>query len=349
MSYTRTSSGYVHYSGSKYYSGSVHYPASQSGGYVNYDGTVHYEGDVQVVINVHVDTDPFDRSILHCNGSIGSLGTSVVALNAAQCKEIQDSSDKVSRSIIGGFFNLIKSEISQALASLISKINSGILLIKTHASRIREQQTLMDQDYHRLKAHYVGIFNDLDKECQRRVVALDRSAFNLGINVLKKQYVLPYLEHIGKNYTHLFDEPITQNKITNARLKGETVNIINGLHNNIIQEQVYKDNLASVLREENIDEAKSFFVPVLHAEFDDVEGTGEKKENYFSPLSASKDVIFNTVNNHFSSEKIEWNTIEKSEMDSINLSFNALLESVEDERVIEMIKKLKDASDIKVN
>jgi len=349
MSYTRRSTGYVYYSGRAHYSGSVHYPASQNGGYVSYDGTVPYEGQVQVTINVHVDTEPFDRSVLHCNGSIGGLSSSVVAMNVAQCKEIQASSEKVSKSILGGFFNLIKSEISQALASLMSKINSGILLIQTHAARIREQQALMDQDYNRLKAHYVGIFNDLDKECQRRIVSLDKSAFNLGINVLKKQYVLPYLEHVGKNYTHLFDEPITQNKITNAKLKGGAINIINSLHNNIMQERVYADNLASVLREESVDEAKSFFMPIIHAEFDDVETGDEKKENYFSQASASKDAISNTVNNHFSNTKIEWNTIEKNEMDSINLSFNALLESVEDERVIAMIKKLKEANDIKVN
>lgn len=177
MSYTRTYAARVHYEGSVYYSGSVHYPASEHGGWQSYSGTEYYSGNVPITVNIHVDTIPFDRSVSGCNRSVGALGTSVVALNAAQCNEIEESSQKVSESIIGGFFSLIKSELSQAMVSLMSKINSGIMLIKTHAERIVSQQSVMDKDYNRLKAHYIGIFNELDKECQRRIVTLDKKSF----------------------------------------------------------------------------------------------------------------------------------------------------------------------------
>lgn len=351
MSYTRTYSASAHYEGSVYYSGSVHYPASQSGGSKSYSGTVHYSGSVPINVNIHVDTHPFDRSVSGCNSSVGTLGASVVALNAAQCNEIEENSKKVSASIIGGFFNLIRSELSQAMVSLVSKINSGIMLIKTHAERIASQQTVMDKDYNRLKAHYVGIFNELDKECQRRIVTLDKKAFALGINVLKKQYIAPFLQHVGNNYTYLFEEPITKNKIATARLKVKAVNIINVLADNITQDKVYSQTLNSVLNEENRNEITPIFIPAIHVEFDDIESGEDATHNYIPSTknTNSFNTISSSIDEHFMQASDCWMLPEQSEIDKIDQAFNVLLDNVEDKRVAEMIVQLKASSKMKVN
>ena len=101
MSYSRsfTRTVAVHYSGSK----SVSYPASQNGGSmsVSYSGTAYED----VEVNIHVDTDPFDASEERCNDHVNGLTASVGVMNAAQCAAIAENADKVSQTIIDGFFN----------------------------------------------------------------------------------------------------------------------------------------------------------------------------------------------------------------------------------------------------
>ena len=351
MSYTRVVKSQVHYEGRVHYSGSVSYPASQSGGTKHYSGTEYYSGQVPITINVHVDTSPFDSSVSNCNGSLNILGSSVVAMNSSQCAQIKESSNKIASSIVGGFFNLIKSEISQALAGLISKINSSIMLIKTHAMRIIEQQKTMQQDYARLSAHYVQVFNELDKECQRRIVTLDKRAFALAINVMKKQYITPYLENVGKNFTYLLEEPFAKNKLVSARLKQKTYNIISALAQNITQDKIYSRTLLSVLRDEAIAEKCDFFLPVLHAENIDIESGKIKEVNYFAKEAGDSSInkINDAINEYFDANNIEWKEIDALQAEKISHAFNALLQEEVDERLIATIKELKSKNSMLCN
>ena len=100
MSYSRrfTRRIAVPYSGSK----SVSYPASEHGG----TKTVYYSGTAyeDVEVDVQVDTSPFDASVANCNDNVNGLTASVGAMNAAQCLAISENADKVSKTIIDGFF-----------------------------------------------------------------------------------------------------------------------------------------------------------------------------------------------------------------------------------------------------
>lgn len=100
MSYSRRFSRTV----SVHYSGTVSYPASQTGGSVSYSGTAHE----LVEVDVHVDTGAFDASVAHCNNSVSGLTASVGAMNAAQCLAIRQNADKISKSIIDGFFSTVR-------------------------------------------------------------------------------------------------------------------------------------------------------------------------------------------------------------------------------------------------
>ncbi len=344
MSYTRIVEGNVHYEGRVSYSGSVSYPASQNGGTKSYSGSQHYSGTVPIKISVHVDTKPFDSSIAYCNGNLGALGSSVVAMNAAQCAEIEKSSDRVAKSIVGGFFNLIKSEISQAMAGLMSKINSSIMLIKTHATRINEQKDTMQKDYSRLSSHYIRLFSELDKECQRRIVALDKRAFAIAINVMRKQYIKPHLEHIGTNFTHFIEEPFAENKIESAKLKQKARDIISNLEQQILQNSVYSNKLSSILRDEKKEESEIFFLPVLYAEYINIESGRLESSNYTTKdtCPSAFEKIDGAVGQYFKAKKIDWRLdIDPKEEETIGLKFNSLLQEIEDERIIEKIKELK--------
>ena len=89
MSYTRQ----VRKTIAVHYSGTVSYGPSQNGGTASYSGTAYED----VVVNVEVDTTPFDASTHRCGGQVDLLTGSVAATEAAQVASIKENSRKAGR------------------------------------------------------------------------------------------------------------------------------------------------------------------------------------------------------------------------------------------------------------
>lgn len=161
----------VHYSGRVSYSGSV--DGKPYSGSVPYSGTA-YE-DVQV--NIDVETTPFDNSVANCNNSVNVLTGAVVATETAQIVSIDSNAKKVGSTIVEGFFKTIRSEISQQIAELSSRLDSHLAHLHSMAKRCVEKQTQMQGDYQRISSRYLKIFEDLDNELSNRIYELDKPAF----------------------------------------------------------------------------------------------------------------------------------------------------------------------------
>lgn len=169
MSYTRTFHKTVHI----HYSGSVSYPASKSG------GTVHYSGSASenVTVNINVDTNSFDSSVDNCNSNVRILTGAVVATEAAQIKQISDSATKIGQTIIQGFFKTVSSEISQQIMELTSRIDAQLIHLQGLAERCVEKKEQMKRDSDRIIARYEKIFEELNKELENRIYAIDENVF----------------------------------------------------------------------------------------------------------------------------------------------------------------------------
>lgn len=168
MSYTRTFSKVI----SVPYSG---YVTAKDGSSVHYSGTEHET----VHVTVHVDTSDFDSSVGNCGSSVDLLTGSVVATESAQAASIKESSQKISRTLISGFFKTVRSELGQQIAQLKSQTEATLLHLNKMAQRCREKHTQMETDYNRLVERYSKVFSDLNKELEIRVFELDRQAFKL--------------------------------------------------------------------------------------------------------------------------------------------------------------------------
>ena len=179
MSYNRRFSRTiaVHYSGSETFS----YPASQSGG----TKTVHYSGTAyeDVEVDIHVDTTPFDASVSDCNNDVNGLTASVGAMNAAQCMAIEKNTDKISKTIIDGFFHTVKTDLSTQKLELEQTIEARLILLRQQAAFLREKQQTMSEDYARTTARYQKIFSDLNNELSVRIREIDKPVFNFVENV----------------------------------------------------------------------------------------------------------------------------------------------------------------------
>lgn len=156
-----------------HYSGSVSYPASQNGGSVSYSGTAYED----VTVNIDVATEPFEHSVARCNNQVGTLTGAVVATEAAQVASIRENARKVGQTIIDGFFKTVRSEISQQISELSSRINATLVHLHELAKRCVDKQRQMEVDYNRISARYLKIFDELNSELKNRIFELDRPAF----------------------------------------------------------------------------------------------------------------------------------------------------------------------------
>lgn len=278
MSYSRTMTGSVAW----HTSGSVHYPASETGGSVGYSAS----GSVPVTITVKVDTRPFDASVAGCNAQVAALGTSVVAMNAAQCKAIEESSAAVSKHIIGGFFSLVRSELSQNMAALFAKLNSGVMLVMESTKSLVKQRDIMKRDYERALARYSKVFNDLDEECRRRVEELDKSAYRLS-QTAKGQKDFD-TQNASNAFVYANDGAASNSLLFGAYIKSKTDIIINDLARRVTQQASYMAQIQSLLRDEKALDKSEVFIPVLYTQCLSMEDKTQTDENCFTTETAKQ-------------------------------------------------------------
>lgn len=169
MSYTRQ----VRKTIEVHYHGTVSYPASQNGGSVSYSGTAYED----VVVNVNVDTSPFDASSADCRTTVDGLTASVTATEAAQVASIKSNSRRVGQTLIDGFFKTVRSEISQQINELKNNVEATLLKLQSDARRCSDMQHQMEVDYNRKCNQYIHIFNELDNELRNRIQSLDQPTF----------------------------------------------------------------------------------------------------------------------------------------------------------------------------
>lgn len=211
MSYTRRFSKSV----PVHYSGSVSYPASKTGGSVSYSGTV-YE-DVEVVIDV--DTTPFDSSVASCNNSVNGLTASVSAMNAAQCLAISENADKVSKTIIDGFFHSVRTDLSTQRAELEQTISARLLLLQQQAASLRQKRLDMEEHYSRTSARYHKTFEELNKELAARIHALDEHVFRLVKTVGEQSDRMLHTDLVQTAVTLNKENGIAQSRVNMATVK----------------------------------------------------------------------------------------------------------------------------------
>lgn len=174
MSYSREYNETIIVTGSKAIE--VSYPASQNGG--SKWVTIDFREDVPVNVNIHVDTENFEKSIKSCNTDVDLLTGSVAATNAAQVTAIKKNSQKVASTVVSGFFGYIRSEISQQVSELAKSIEAQLMHLKELSQSCLSKKKQMEVDYQRISSRYHKIFDDLNHELSNRIHELDKSTFS---------------------------------------------------------------------------------------------------------------------------------------------------------------------------
>ncbi len=344
MSYSKTYNGSVAYSGSVSYTYS--YPASEHGG--SGSGTAHYSGQVPVSVNLYVDTDPFDSSVADCSHSVRTLNGAVVAMNSSQVASIAKSANEVSSHIISGFFNMIGSELSQNMAALAAKFKAVFELLTTKSSTLEKQQVVMQDDYSRISDRYNKVFQNLDEELEKRVVALDKNVFEISKRVQGEQLHSEASKKVTQFLIGVNEDEIVQQQLIIANAKACVLQAMDGLAQNVVQENAYSNKVNSIITEKNCNSGEDNYIPVIYTESSSLNSDMVDYNCVSNPKSSdSIQKINETVKSYFVSNYSNTNT--EYETKQINEAFSVIAErefqNLTDEksrRVYEVLTKLKE-------
>lgn len=314
MSYRRSYTGYVHYSGT------VSYPASQNG------GSVSYSGSEPVYITIDVDTNAFDASVGHCNNAVNALTGAVVATEAAQVESKRQASKQIASTIVKGFFDYVGADLSQKIKELSSKCESLFIALMGHKDNCLSKSKQMQDDYNRISKRYSKIFEDLDKETVSRIEVLDKPTFQfaesaqnlvdrnsntelLGISTIsaneniKLETVLS-CSHVKQQASVLLDK-------ANCYLQG-TYRLANSVRDMLDDSQAENDILLPVMFVESVKNIENKETRII--------GT----DDCFTP---SGDAVDSTLRSKFMSKDVEWGNMNSNDFDKVISYLNAEVQS----------------------
>ena len=331
MSYRRSYTGYVHYSGT------VSYPASQNGGSVSYSGTE------PVYITIDVDTDVFDASVGHCNDAVNALTGAVVATEAAQVESKRRASKQIASSIVKGFFEYVGADLSQKIKELASKCESLFFALMGHKENCLSKSKQMQDDYNRISKRYSKIFEDLDKETVSRIEVLDRPTFQfaetaqnlidrnsntelLGISTISANESIK-LETV-LSCSHVKQQASILLAKANNYLQG-TYRLANSVRDMLDESQVEEEILLPVM----------FVESVINSENKETKIIGTDEE--FTPSGESID---SQLRSKFMSKDFEWDNMKSEDYEKEISYLNADVQSgqMEDRTLKTMLGLLND-------
>ena len=291
-------------------SGSLSYPASQNGGTVTYNDYVH--------VNLYVDTSPFDASAAHCRNQIDCLTASMVQATVEMCNTRKQTARMISRSILGGFFKMIRSEISQQMTMLAAKLPMLLKNLQTRAEQCVDKKGQMRNDFQRITVRYSEIFNKLDENLVVSLKQLDLPLYKLSDKI--SVFVFADLLDVGVSFSTLGNMELTQTdvQITVAAIKKTALSLIHNVQRNLEYSKTLNTTINYMLYDEPLSSNKTVFTPIVLIEGDNVVNAGQAYRNVlvseqFPQKDQIKDYVFNlneeVLNRH--PDEFQKNSIEQ--------------------------------------
>jgi len=347
MSYTRSYSETVYKVVSERVS--YDYPASENGG----SGSVYVEIEaaIPVEVNIHVETNPFDNSVQHCDNNVNMLTPAVVAAESAEIISKELNAKKVANTIIGGFFSYIRSEISQQIAELTQNIEAQTMHLTElmHACTSKTKQ--MEGDFNRISSRYVKIFDDLNHELSNRIIEMDKPTF-----IFKKETdnqkirtsdndLINTIAIFGKESGDLHA------KIGSSIAKKRAFDTIIQTKSFLWQQKTLSSTIQQSMLNQNME--SSLYSPVCFIETQDM-GNQINKKIYSTPFlsgltgqSQQKKIL-----EMFASQQLVWVKLKPIDQQNIRLYFNTELNTkspatdLHSERVRGMIQKIANINSV---
>lgn len=131
-------------------------------------------------IHCNVDTEPMARSINSVSHNVTGTTAAVVAMKAAVVAAETEGADHVCEKVNKGFYTLIRSQISQKIATLKSEVDSHLMRLNQQRKQLTAIRQRMERDYNMISARYLKTFTTINKNLEQRVSELDKPVLDLA-------------------------------------------------------------------------------------------------------------------------------------------------------------------------
>lgn len=253
----------------------------------------------EVNVQIDVDTAPFDASVANCNDNVNGLTASVGAMNAAQCLSIKENTDKISQSLIDGFFNTVRTDLSAQTAELEQAIEARLLLLRQQASTLKEKQKAMEADYARTTARYQKIFTDLNNELSVRIHEIDQPVFNFVKEIDTQSDRMLHTDMVQTAITMSKENSILQAQISSAMVKNHALEAMGKAQNFLTSKAISERTIQETTIEGSGDDA--YLIPVCYMRTESEKQQTEQKcliPDYYSQQGNLKERLCATLDEY---------------------------------------------------
>lgn len=221
-------------------------------------------------VNVIVDTEPFDASVIHCTGRISNL----IQVTGDAAAKIVDakvaSTNNISNSLVKGFASLYLNEIRQRIVELAAKVPAKMQELKALVASCLEKHDQMTKDYERISERYAKLFNSLDQNLQAALLELDRPVFTITSAVNEVVFSENVFGPVVSEGMYAGGEQITDAAILQvASLKKNALNIISVTARNIGYNNELDSKISKIVTDDYDQVARKLYMPAVVMTTDD--------------------------------------------------------------------------------
>lgn len=215
--------------------------------------------------NFTVDTNPMADSIDGVANHVDGTTAAVIAMQTAVVIAEQKGAEKICNNVNFGFYSLIRSQISQKIATHKSKADAKIMELQQQSVSLIAIKSRMEKDYQMLASRYTKLFEGLNKALRARIFELDKPTTNF---VLKD--VLPTANRTkrlsGSSSTTQVESIASSQMISVSNTKYNAMKNISSMQDFIYSSENQKSLIGSILNKESVTKPTEKDIPVLISE-----------------------------------------------------------------------------------
>jgi hypothetical protein len=280
------------------------------------------------------------EEISQVSNHVKGTTAAVVSMANAVVMAEEAAAEHVCTNVNRGFYNLMRSQISQKIAKLQSEVDSHLMKLNQLKKNLLAIKNRMERDYGMTSFRYLKLFNGLNANLKQRVFELDRPVINFAIKDV---------EQISNRTKYLTATvPVSQleslamsQKIVISNVKYRGFNVINSMKNFLSDMTEQKKLTDRILLETCKVENTTICIPVIISEINHDKYDSKSFEIAVSDVELSnstKSAIKNTVFTKI--ENLEWQAANEIEP-NVQIEFHKLLSAHSSpQRVKEMADKL---------
>lgn len=293
--------------------------------------------------NFTVDTKPMADSIDGVANHVDGTTAAVIAMQTAVVIAEQKGAEKICNNVNFGFYSLIRSQISQKIATHKSKADAKIMELQQQSVSLIGIKSRMEKDYQMLASRYTKLFEGLNKALRARIFELDKPTINF---VLKD--VLPTANRTkrlsGSTSTTQVESIASSQMISVSNTKYNAMRNISSMQDFIYSSENQKCLIGSILNKESVTKPTDKYIPVLISES---EGLNVRQSQWMIKQPPLKKNTNSKIESHIYSSlsNLKWVDDDQSNSSRVKQEFgNFVNQSTVTDRVKKQMLSLLESS-----